>query len=163
MADPLSIAGSIAGLISLATRIGVTLNEFVTSAKSAPASIRAISDELTTLTYVLARVQKVTIDHGDGGSGIVDAGLLSDVLSGCMKSFRELESHVGPLRTQFHGSFVRKVWAQMSWPAKEKEIVFLAGRLGEYKVTLGITLQLKILYVTTLIPFHLFFPEVSLD
>src|SRR5437588_6288667 len=108
MADPLSITGSIAGLISLAARIGVTLNEFVTSTKSAPASVRAISEELTTLASVLEHVQKV-IDDDDGSSGIVDAGLLSGVLSGCMKSCKELESHVGPLRTQFQGSFVRKV------------------------------------------------------
>ncbi|RPB03653.1 hypothetical protein L873DRAFT_1635968, partial [Choiromyces venosus 120613-1] len=137
--DPLSIAGSIAGLISLSTRICVTLDEFATSAKSAPASVRAISDELTTLTYVLARVQKVVTDD-EGSSEIVDAGLLSDVLSGCMKSFQELESHVGALRTQFQGGVLRKLWAQISWPAKEKRIASLAGRLGEYKVTLGITL-----------------------
>ena len=134
-------------------RVGVTLNEFINSAKSAPAAVYVILTELTTLTYyVLACIQKVITDD-DGNSKVVDAKLLSDVLGGCMTSFQELESYVGILRKQFQGSAIRKVWAQISWPAKEKEIPFLARRLGEYKATLRITLQLKSLYVTTLTPF----------
>jgi len=162
MADPLSIAASIAGLLSLGMRIGVTLNEFITSAKSAPASVRAISDELDTLTRVLTYIQEVITK--DNGSKVVDAGLLSAALSGCMKSFEELESRLSALRTQFQGNTVRKVWAQISWPTKEKEIVFMAQRLGEHKATLGIALQLKSLYVDTSTPFSsFFFLEANID
>jgi len=155
MADPLSIAASIAGLLSLGMRMGVTLNEFITSAKSAPASIRAISDELDTLTRVLTYIQEVITN--DNGSKVVDAGLLSAALSGCMKSFQELESHVSALRTQLQSKIMRKAWAQILWSAKEKEIALMVRRLGEHKGTLGIALQLKSLYVATLTPFSSFF------
>ena len=128
MADLLSIAASIAGLLSLGMRVGVTLSEFIDSAQSAPTSIRAISHELDTLTCVLTYIQEVITD--DNGSKVVDAELLSAALSGCMKSFQELESHLSVLSTQFQGNTVRKVWAQISWPAKEKGIAFMARRLG---------------------------------
>lgn len=99
MGDPLSIAGSISELLSLGMRMGVTLNEFITLAKSAPASIYAISDELDTLTCVLTYIQEVIAD--DNGSKVVNAGLLSATLNRCMKSFQELEFHLSILRTQF--------------------------------------------------------------
>ena len=83
----------------------------------------------------------------------MDAELLSAALSECRKSFEELESHVSALRTKFQGNTLRKVWAQILWLAKEKEIAFMTRRLEEHKGTLEITLQLKSLYVATLTPF----------
>ena len=75
MADPLSIAASIAGLLFLGVRMGETLNEFINSARSVPAFVHAISDEFDTLTHVLAYIQEIITD--DNGSKSVDAELLS--------------------------------------------------------------------------------------
>lgn len=57
MADPLSIAASVAGLLTLTTQIGMKAGELCSAAKDAPKSISQIQDEMEELNLIFCQVR----------------------------------------------------------------------------------------------------------
>lgn len=63
MSDPLSIAVSVAGLISLANEVEKIIASYVSSVRSAPDDVECLRTELTALSFVLKEMRKLILQQ----------------------------------------------------------------------------------------------------
>lgn len=140
MADPLSIAASIAGLLKLGTDVGVGLAKFCSAARAAPSLLKEVSEGLPLLCGALRRLEVLLPELQ---MSAVDLESLERLLKQCNGSLCELKTVVGTLQSTFDKGGHQKMWLQATWPAKEEEISSLWAKLSDYKSTLALTLQVQ--------------------
>ncbi|KAK4444564.1 P-loop containing nucleoside triphosphate hydrolase protein [Podospora aff. communis PSN243] len=140
MADPLSIAASVAGLLATSGKICSALSTFISGVVDAPQSAR---DVLTTVEEMRAALEMV--------QGLIDAlstlpsqrrvllrlDLITITFSSCVLTMSELESMVS-------SCFKDGVMHRLRWAWAEKKILKLLPRLESQKASLS-------LMVTTLV------------
>lgn len=143
--DPLSIATSVAGLVSLgAEAIGI-IGEYYTSMKNAPKDIRDIKTEMESLSIILQRLELLLRSDKFGGtSGSFDtSSVLATALISCETKIREVTARLGRPK---EGSAAR-VWERLKWPFSEKEVQKLLETLRRYIHTFQFSLTVEGWYV----------------
>ncbi|PVH90953.1 hypothetical protein DM02DRAFT_636446 [Periconia macrospinosa] len=99
MASPLSIATSLAGLLSLSSNILIRLTPFATKINKTPKSIQRVVAEVGAVNDKLGEVQKhmwSCIEERPNGEGLelISLDHVEVTLTGCMLVFSELEKHM---------------------------------------------------------------------
>jgi cell division control protein 24 len=108
MSDPLSIAASVAGLISLANEIGKIIASYVSSVKSAPDDAERLRTELTALSFGLEQMRKFLLQE-ELDASFDDTSFLASVLgftSACIKELYKKLSTLNPPRTESPGLLI---------------------------------------------------------
>lgn len=141
MADPLSIAASIAGLLTLGTQISVGLASVISAAKSAPSLLERVSNDLLLLCEIFRQLE-VLIRKRKWRKSAANS-VLPATLERCRESFHELKTIVETFQNTFVGGGYRKRWLQVTWAVKEKEIASISSRMSDYKSTLTLALQMQ--------------------
>ncbi|KAF5716011.1 hypothetical protein FGLOB1_2788 [Fusarium globosum] len=108
MAEPLSLAASIAGLISLADVIFRTTYKFVRAAKDA-------KDEINNLSSVLRRLEALTSGLEDEGLSF-NPTLRNHHLNHCYETFNRIEFRVKKASESFKKSKFGGIVRQLKWP-----------------------------------------------
>lgn len=152
MAEPISIAASIVGLISFGSKLTNTLHTYIDNVHSARMEIIETSRELESLCLVLRRLEKV-YRPAEWDSD------LKQVLDSCRRIFVELENVTGRAGVVERGdggdvvgaggvaAWTRR-WKRMLWVLSEaKDVDRLKGHLEAHKATLNITLLVSQWYV----------------
>ncbi|KAL9034764.1 MAG: hypothetical protein Q9180_005226 [Flavoplaca navasiana] len=139
MADPLSIAAGVIGILTAAAQISSLLIDFSKNSRDAPQTARIILAEVNgisgTLTHLrsfllgketseLSRTQLLQVDH------------VVAVVSGCVLTFSELEKLLDSLKTDNMG--IRDC---VRWAKKEKAIAGLVQRLQNEKASLSLIMH----------------------
>lgn len=141
MADPLSVAASIAGLIALAGKLTTTVYSFQQSVGGAPESAQHVKEEVDRIRMVLSQVEQflhtTNRQTGQSSAHMIYVQDFLRVVSDCALTFSSLDGLVDELVTGGQGILPR-----MKWAMKDKEIVKLAERLGRLGNTLGIMINL---------------------
>lgn len=139
--DPLSIAASITGLLSLAAATAAKLDALYQDFKSRPAVLSAISQEISALCLVLGQLESQLRSPNSSGRE-ENEKTLSAVLDLCMRTFQQIGFQVNELQTKLRKGSLSKAYNFMLYPSKMKEISALRDDLEKYKVTLLIALQI---------------------
>lgn len=132
MADPLSIAASVVGLLGAAGKICAALSSFVGSAIDAPASARTTLAAVEELRLSLQMVRQL-VDTISGLPArrrqLVRLDHIAITFSNCILTLSELESLV---------CFKDGVMHRLKWAWSEKKVLVLLPRLESQKSSLSL-------------------------
>lgn len=144
MADPVSIAASIASLISVGTKTSIQLCQFIEDVRAAPSNIRDLSKELTDLCSILKRLQTAFSNTNSQGSKQHEelSADFENVLDSCMDKFIQLQLLVKAHEIKDGDGALARKWKGWRWTFQEKEVMALKTQLEAHKATLNITLTM---------------------
>lgn len=143
--DPVTIATSVAGLISLSAEAIQIIREYYTSVKNAPKDIRDIKTEMESLSIILQRLELLMrSDKIRSNSVSFDtSSVLATALISCETKIREITAKLGRPKE----SSAARVWERLKWPLSEKEVQKLLETLRRYIHTFQFSLTVDGWYV----------------
>jgi len=134
MADPLSIAASIAGLLTITTRIYSTVKDFASSLADAPKSalslLQTIEDMKLTLVLFKDLMNELSTLPPEK-KAMIRLDHIAITFTHCIATLSELESMV--LVDNLSG-----VWDRLRWTLKEDKLTALLPRLESQKSSLSL-------------------------
>jgi hypothetical protein len=113
--DPLSVAGSIAGLISLSDTIFRKLYHYVKDVKSAEKEVQDLKNEVATLNGVLHNVHLIAQDLET--SSLQDVSIRPDHINSCLATLYQLDEKMNKAGI-FDKGKIRATIHKLSWPFK---------------------------------------------
>ncbi|KAF5554106.1 zinc finger domain-containing protein [Fusarium phyllophilum] len=139
MSDPLSVTASVVGIVGALLHGSKRLYEFIDSLQNAPKDIAALSTDLRALYEILAHVTNIQ----DRLSSHLDlCASLKVPLENCLNIFDEFTTLLqGFTQTSRNGTLQVRVWKQMAWAFKDKEIQLFRDTITTYKVSLNMALS----------------------
>ncbi|KAF5642274.1 white collar 1 [Fusarium tjaetaba] len=139
MSDPLSVTASVVGIVGALLHGSKRLYEFIDSLQNAPKDIAALSTDLRALYGILAHITNVQ----DRLSSHLDlCASLKAPLENCLEIFDEFTTLLqGFTETSRNGTIRIRVWRQMAWAFKDKEIQLFRDTITTYKVSLDMALS----------------------
>ena len=141
MADPLSVAASVVGILSTAAHVSKKLFDFVQNTKDAPEQARTTLSEINDLRGILQHCQELIEGNEQSqrpGSRYILVDHVTTVLTSCVLSFSQLDRLLGELETDGELGVLDRV----KWAWKEKKLAKITGRLVSQKVSLGLILTI---------------------
>jgi hypothetical protein len=113
--DPLSVAGSITGLISLSDTIFRKLYHYVKDVKSAEKEVQDLKNEVATLNGVLHNVHLIAQDLET--SSLQDVSIRPDHINSCLATLYQLDEKMNKAGI-FDKGKIRATIHKLSWPFK---------------------------------------------
>ncbi|KAK2743484.1 hypothetical protein FQN55_007255 [Onygenales sp. PD_40] len=140
--DPLSIAGSIAGLLTISGKLCSILNSIISSAHQAEGSVRWALAEITATKTAIAALQGI-LDAIESiplyQRALIRLGNFSIILSEVVLAFDRLDRLIGPFEGLASNFSVRD---QMKWTWNEEAIAFEIQQLQTLKSSLVLMLNI---------------------
>lgn len=138
--DPLSVAASVVGLLSVAAKIFHQLRTLWTGASGAPKSAQEVLLEVSTISVCLSQMQSFLLGTAEISRSRTSILMVEQVLvclTDCVSTFSELEKILDNLGATQQP--MRKV-DQFRWALKESVISKILGRLQAAKLSLNLML-----------------------
>lgn len=139
MADPLSIAAGVVGLLTAAAQVSTLLAAFVSGSRNAPETARIVLTEVRDIEGTLTNLERFLLGRkssNPSGARLLQIDHITTIITGCVLTFSELEKLLDNLRVDGMGMLNRTQWAR-----KEKPIKELVQRLQNHKGSLSIALH----------------------
>ncbi|KAL8838837.1 MAG: hypothetical protein Q9170_001959 [Blastenia crenularia] len=139
MAEPISVAASIAGLVTLADVVFGRIFKYVQTARKADEEITALSSEIGALYGILSRLNLVSRQLEDDLVGSAPRMLY---ISSCQETLEKVKAILdrdatSSARTQHIDKLKRK----LRWPFSSSEVKSLQADIERHKTTLGLALN----------------------
>ncbi|KAM0426057.1 hypothetical protein ACHAPT_008688 [Fusarium lateritium] len=145
MADPLSIAASIAGLLSITGQIAKSLSPYVSAAKETPQVTAHVCSEVQSTQVILAGLQDLTQNLGAvqaRHAALVGVHQVVTIFTDGVLLFSELEAAVRSLPPR-EGSHQRlPLRARLQWARKESTFSTLLIRVQGFKISMSLILAI---------------------
>ncbi|KAH0603938.1 uncharacterized protein H6S33_006969 [Morchella sextelata] len=141
MGDPLSVLASIGGLIAIGTSLVTGLTTTISKARSAPASIQALSKELKTLCTALSNLETVFKLPDVLRNPLFPVDILSELLENIMADFVAVQKEVGSYTARPEAGALQQVWRQFRWSFREGDVRELRDDIAAYKATIVMTIS----------------------
>jgi hypothetical protein len=143
MSDPLSVTASVVGIVGALLHGSKRLYEFIDSLQNAPKDIAALSTDLRALYEILAHITNVQNRLSSNPNLCVS---LKAPLENCLHIFDDFTTLLqGFTQISRDGTVKVRVWKQMAWAFKDKEIQLFRDTITTYKVSLDMTLNVMTL------------------
>lgn len=140
--DPLSIAASAAGLLTLAATLVNLVDGIIGSINKQPALLKSIAADLETLQDVLSNLKD--LDQSSQQQGDITA--LKSVLRGCNDVMQQLATELTSVKADLKRGRLARKYTQVTFSSRLESISTLRDQLDKYKSTLLIALSLRNLY-----------------
>ncbi|KAF2488662.1 hypothetical protein BU16DRAFT_224836 [Lophium mytilinum] len=141
MADPLSLAGSIAGLISVADTVFRLVFKYARSAIDAKEDVKTLADELQALAGVLQSLRLLASGLEAEGTSF-DPTVRAHHLGTLSSTLSRLQQRVEKAHTKFEkGSKTQQKLQQLKWPFSTGETKQLLEDLVRHKSTISLALS----------------------
>ncbi|KAF4967728.1 hypothetical protein FSARC_4789 [Fusarium sarcochroum] len=137
MADPLSIAASIAGIISLTDTVFRHVFRYSRTASGAKEEVQQLSDEINSFASVLRSLHAVAC-HLEAEGQEFESALRVEHLSQCERTFQKIERRVKKTADRFNASRLQGLVQQMKWPYSVLETKDLLADISRYKDTISL-------------------------
>ncbi|KAH7134541.1 hypothetical protein B0J13DRAFT_84587 [Dactylonectria estremocensis] len=144
MADPLSIAVSVFGLLGAGAKL-IELLSTIARQSDAPPLCRSALNELCNVAAALGQLQHFLIDHMAVPTERREPVLLEQLaasLTGCVMTKDDLETLVDDVGLVYQESGISGVFDRVRWVRKEKDIEKLVQRLQNHKNSLNCMLTI---------------------
>jgi len=142
MADPLSVAASITGLIALGSSIVQATSAYIAAVQNASARIQSVNLQISALMMVLNQLQSFSDDTHHGQEIFTNASFC-DILDGCRVALIQVDSMIKPFCIP-SGGRVSRLNQRTQWVRKEKEMEYLLKNLEVHKLTLTLVLNVAV-------------------
>jgi hypothetical protein len=139
MADPLSIAASVAGLLTLAAQTTKLIASIVSDIKNRQAELISIGLEISSFYLVLHELERRLNETTNTTSN----ERLDAVLAGCKRTLQSIQDLLTKIRDGPGKGGLRKIQGQLTYGSKMKSLEGLRALLDKYKATLNIALVLQ--------------------
>jgi hypothetical protein len=136
--DPLSIAASVASLLALISQVIETCDTLYMTVKKRPKMLKALSEDLKSLTRVLSDLEKVDARKATG-----EEDALKECVDGCGDVLKELQTEFHALQGHSEGNVMLKTYAQITFKSKMDSILETRAQVERYTHTLGLALLLR--------------------
>ena len=145
MADPLSIAASVAGLLSLAVQTSQLITSVVSEVKGRQAGLVSIGQEVTSFYLVLHDLdsQLSRSSNVAATANYRNTEGLNTLMTGCKRTLQSIQDLLSQIRDGYTKGGLSKVQAQFTYSSKMKSLEGLRGLLDKYKATLSIALLVQ--------------------
>ena len=150
MADPLSIAASLAGLVSITIELGKILGPYVAAAKETPQIALRTYSEIQSTQAILAGLQKLTgnlaspnIQH----AALISVDQLVAILTDGVLIFSELEHLIQSLIPQGSADQRLPLLLRLQWVREEGTLNSLLTRLQAFKSSMNLMLVILMRFV----------------
>ncbi|KAF2874724.1 hypothetical protein BDV95DRAFT_616005, partial [Massariosphaeria phaeospora] len=138
MGDPLSVAGSIAGLISIGDAVFMKIYHYVKTVRKAEQEVFDLKRELVALTGVLHNIHLIVEDLEDDKS--FHNCIRIDHVNACLNILHNLEKTLGKMQFS-KDQKTRTIILRLSWPFKTAETKTLCEELRAHRGTLQLALS----------------------
>ena len=143
MTDPVSVAASVAALISLGAATSTLFYQFTSSIIDAPQDVHAITSSLYGVNIALCQIQRLLLDLTYvSQTRAADLNNLEGSISGCVKFFnivhRELQKVCSATAEQVT---IKRVWHQVKYVFQKEKVRGALTRLESEKSTLQIVMN----------------------
>ena len=140
MADPLSIATGIIGVLTAAAQISSLLIRFTRSTVEAPAQARYILAEVNDTRTILSDLQSFLLGKASADpsrASLLKVDQVVAIVGGCVVTFSELENLLDKMKSDHMGVLDRVMWIR-----KESEIFAFVQKLQNHKASLSLILNI---------------------
>lgn len=140
MADPLSIAAGVVGVVTAAAHISIILTKFTYSAVLAPKQAHSVLLEVSDISGILSHLQSFLLGPdapNRSRTSLLKVEKVVAVVSGCVLTFSELEKLLDEMKM---GDL--DILDRFKWARKESAIVDLIRRLQNHKASLSLVLNI---------------------
>src|SRR5690348_14096025 len=140
MGDPLSVAASVAGLLSLAGQVYTTLNTFIDNIQDAPSFAHSIRSEVQSFKNSLNGLQTMfgARTAQSQRAALIPVDHIFLALTDATLLFSEIEATVLPLARSDNFT----LWGRAQWTRKRTKLEALVSRLQWQKLTLVLHLNI---------------------
>ncbi|KAK3290986.1 uncharacterized protein B0H64DRAFT_411088 [Chaetomium fimeti] len=146
MADPLSVAASIAGLLTAAASICKVLGPYVNAARDTPQIAHHVNAEVQAAAIILSALQSLAQNMASVSiqrAALVEVDQVIAVLTSGVFVFSSLEASVSTLPLPDSSSITRlALRSRFQWARKETEFTTLLGRLQSFKSSASLILEI---------------------
>lgn len=136
--DPLSIAASLAGLVSLTSRVSRTIGSYCKSVKDARKDVQETAQELASMYDVLHQLDGL-LRSQQLKTKIDSNSVLAKAIAVCGNNVERLSSKVQ--RLELDG--LARVWEKLKWPFNEKEMQKILATLRKCAATFQFSLTIE--------------------
>ncbi|KAI1353081.1 Rho GTPase activation protein [Xylaria sp. FL0043] len=141
MADPLSVAASVLGIVSAAAKISTVLAGIVKKAHDAPNECRKLQLEVDDIGSVLGQLQQFLLSRRRAPRSRTSLILVDQViatLAACVTTFSELDTFTEALQSESDLNLLDR----LRWVSKESELKTILMRIESHKSSLNLMLMI---------------------
>lgn len=143
MAEPLSIAGSIAGLVSLADTVFKLVYRYGKTAKHAEKEIADLKRELVALTGIIHNVHLIARELEQ--DALHKSAIRLDHVNTCLNLLHQMKKKLSDVEVG-SGSKIKTCYRKLAWPYKSPETRELIGEIRSCRDALAIALSADSMY-----------------
>jgi hypothetical protein len=143
MADPLSIAASIAGLITLAEGVFNTTLSYCKGVKHAPKEITAFSTQISLLSGTLYRLSLLTRRLDSNAAGL---DIKHEHIYECQKLLERIKKKLSKQSHDSEGSIghnMKQIVRRLDWPLSKPEITEIMTQISQMTSTFDLALSVE--------------------
>lgn len=130
--DGVSVASSIAGLVTLALQVGGTIAIYVNAIKERSKNIKELHDELLLLGEVLSGLRDFVNSEKAKGSSFDSHSVLSKAIRDCHQRIERIGDRLKP--PPDNGRIARVI-DQLKWPFEQREVMQMVENLRRFSQT----------------------------
>ncbi|KAK5651443.1 hypothetical protein OQA88_12450 [Cercophora sp. LCS_1] len=146
MADPLSVAASIVGLLSATASVSKVLGPYISAARDTPQIAHHVNTEVQTTSIILSALQSLAQNMASVSvqrAALVEIDQVVAILTSGVIVFSDLEASVSTLPVPDSSSITRlALRSRFQWVRKEDEFAKLLSRLQSFKISLSALLNI---------------------
>ncbi|KAK4163354.1 hypothetical protein QBC43DRAFT_355099 [Cladorrhinum sp. PSN259] len=143
--DPLSVASSIAGLVSAAGMVNKALGPYIAAARDTPKIAFQVYSETQSATIILGALQNLTTNLSTINrerAALIQLDQVIAVLTDGVLIFSDLEACVGDLPPAEPSIIPLALRYRLGWARKESALSSLLGRLEAFKSSMSLILNI---------------------
>jgi hypothetical protein len=144
MADPLSLAASLAGLCTLAEAVVRTTRQFVKAVRGSEKEIAKLISSTAQLYGILEQIR--LLEDGIEEEFSTFRMVRAEDLFSCETTLRKLETLLRRSNPRTASGFLNTTKKKLEWPFKDKEITDLQKEIESHKATLSLALNANEMY-----------------
>ncbi|OQV07153.1 Ankyrin repeat-containing protein [Cladophialophora immunda] len=129
--DGVSVASSIAGLVTLALQVSATIAIYVNSIKERANTVRELHDELLLLGEVLSGLRDFLESEKVKGRALDTQSVLSKAIRDCRQRMERIGDRLKPS----DGGKVARAIDHLRWPFEQREVMQMVENLRRYTQT----------------------------
>jgi cell division control protein 24 len=144
MADPLSVAASIAGLISITVEAAKFLRPYVSAAKETPPVAAHVYSEVQSIEIILSGLQNVTNNLSSvhaRNAALIGVNQVITVLTDGVLLFSDLQEELRSLSPKNENEGI-PIRTRLRWVRKESTFTALLTRLQGFKSSMTLVLMI---------------------
>ncbi|RGP70082.1 hypothetical protein FSPOR_4194 [Fusarium sporotrichioides] len=144
MADPLSVAASIAGLISITVEAAKFLKPYVSAAKETPPVAAHVYSEVQSIEIILSGLQNATNSLSSGharSAALIGVNQVVTVLTDGVLLFSDLQDELRSLSPKIQNEEI-PIRTRLRWARKESTFTALLTRLQGFKSSMTLVLMI---------------------